>query len=295
TLGLSTLYYYSCERCGDLKKFRNCDGVDQEGPYESEANRRFIYASQVLGYRYEGMKKICAIMDFPPPVNINLYRAAVDKTHQATSDVSQINMRTAANQEAELTDSNDLTVSGDGTWQKRGYSSKNGVVTLVGVKTGKALDFEVMTTVCYGCSNYRGPTEGDKYEEWKKSHREECTVNHEGSSGLMEPVGMLRMFSRSEARNGVRYVRYVGDGDSKTYPTLVQNKPHGDTIPSKIECTGHVQKRMGTRLRALKKAMRGQKLSDGKTIGGAGRLTDKRIDQLSTYYGNAIRAAKDIK
>ncbi|KAK3926385.1 DNA polymerase III subunit alpha [Frankliniella fusca] len=51
---------------------------------------------------------------------------------------------------------------------------------------------------------------------------------------------------------------------------------------------------MGTRLRALKKAMRGQKLSVGKTIGGAGRLTDKRIDQLSTYYGNAIRAAKDI-
>ncbi|GFW55429.1 hypothetical protein TNCV_118131 [Trichonephila clavipes] len=30
-------------------------------------------------------------------------------------------------------------------------------------------------------------------------------------------------------------------------------------------------------------------LSDGKTIGGKGRLTDSLIDKLAHYYGNAIR------
>lgn len=62
-----------------------------------------------------------------------------------------------------------------------------------------------------------------------------------------------------------------------------------------IECTGHVQKRMGSQLRDLKKRLRGTKLKDGKTIGGRGRLTDKRIDSFATYYGNAIRSSSDVK
>ncbi|GFW62641.1 RNase H domain-containing protein [Trichonephila clavipes] len=47
---------------------------------------------------------------------------------------------------------------------------------------------------------------------------------------------------------------------------------------------------MGNRLRKLK-ALRGEKkVSDGKTIGGKGRLTDAIISKLTTFYGNAIRA-----
>ncbi|GFX95122.1 peptidase A2 domain-containing protein [Trichonephila clavipes] len=47
---------------------------------------------------------------------------------------------------------------------------------------------------------------------------------------------------------------------------------------------------MGNRLRKLK-ALRGEKkLSDGKTIGRKGRLTDAIISKLTTFYGNAIRA-----
>ncbi|GFV76649.1 hypothetical protein TNCV_4728691 [Trichonephila clavipes] len=38
---------------------------------------------------------------------------------------------------------------------------------------------------------------------------------------------------------------------------------------------------MGTRLRKLKLV---KKLSDGKTIGGKGRLTDSLIDKLAHYY-----------
>ncbi|GFX13318.1 hypothetical protein TNCV_2907411 [Trichonephila clavipes] len=46
---------------------------------------------------------------------------------------------------------------------------------------------------------------------------------------------------------------------------------------------------MGNRLRKLK-ALLGEKVSDGKTIGGKGRLTDAIISKLTTFYGNAIRA-----
>ncbi|GFW14789.1 uncharacterized protein TNCV_1562521 [Trichonephila clavipes] len=46
---------------------------------------------------------------------------------------------------------------------------------------------------------------------------------------------------------------------------------------------------MGARLRKLKTMNRDKKLSDGKSISGKNRLTDKFIDTITTYYGNAIR------
>ncbi|GFW32855.1 uncharacterized protein TNCV_1774231 [Trichonephila clavipes] len=52
---------------------------------------------------------------------------------------------------------------------------------------------------------------------------------------------------------------------------------------------------MGNRLRKLK-ALRGEKkVSDGKTIGGKGRLTDAIISKLTTFYGNAIRSYDPLR
>ena len=52
----------------------------------------------------------------------------------------------------------------------------------------------------------------------------------------------------------------------------------------KKECVGHVQKRVGNRLRKLKKSVRG--------LGGKGKLTEVMVDRLQNYYGIAIRANK---
>ncbi|GFV85102.1 uncharacterized protein TNCV_4171551 [Trichonephila clavipes] len=66
---------------------------------------------------------------------------------------------------------------------------------------------------------------------------------------------------------------------------------HGDDIVvSKIECVGHVQKRKGTGLRKLKQMS--SKLSDRKSIDEKGRLTERMIVLITTYYGNAIRQNK---
>lgn len=56
-----------------------------------------------------------------------------------------------------------------------------------------------------------------------------------------------------------------------------------------MECVGHIQKRMGSRLRKLCKDMKGVKLTDNKVIRGKGRLTDDTIEKLQNYYGLAIR------
>ncbi|GFT74208.1 uncharacterized protein TNCV_4081291 [Trichonephila clavipes] len=106
----------------------------------------------------------------------------------------------------------------------------------------------------------------------------------------MEVDGMLRIFNRSEKLHNLKYSNCIGDGDTKTFNALSENKPYGDDHHiQKIECVGHMQKRMGTRLRKLKLVYSKKKLSDDKTIGGKGRLTDSLIDKLSHYYGNTIR------
>ena len=57
----------------------------------------------------------------------------------------------------------------------------------------------------------------------------------------------------------------------------------------KWRCVGHVQKRLGSRLRSLKKRLGQTRLEDGKSIGGSGRLTKTTVDKLQVYYGKAIR------
>ena len=108
----------------------------------------------------------------------------------------------------------------------------------------------------------------------------------------MEGSSAVEIFSRSIEKNNQRYTRFTGDGDTNAYKSVYDSKPYPGINIEKIECVGHVQKRMGTRLRNLKKNLAGKKLKDGKGIGGKGRLTATQIDQIQTYYGNAIRGNK---
>ncbi|GFV94968.1 uncharacterized protein TNCV_1029661 [Trichonephila clavipes] len=56
---------------------------------------------------------------------------------------------------------------------------------------------------------------------------------------------------------------------------------YGKNTVAKYECIGHIQKRVGTKLRKLK--------SKRKDLGGRGKQTDAFIDKLQNYYGIAIR------
>jgi hypothetical protein len=183
-------------------------------------------------------------------------------------------------------------ISIDGTWQKRGYSSHNGVVTAISLDTKKCLDVEVLSDKCQQCLKWSKKQNDPKYQEWKANHQ--CKINHTGSSGSMETAGALRIFERSRATRGLKYKDMLGDGDSSTYSTILESKPYGeDCIPNKLECIGHVQKRVGSRLRKLKSSNKGRKLSDGKGISGKGRLTTGKMDVLQNYYGLAIRENLD--
>ena len=105
----------------------------------------------------------------------------------------------------------------------------------------------------------------------------------------METAAVRSLWARSEAARDLRYTTYIGDGDSKGYNAVVDDKPYGEVPVIKEECVGHVQKRLGKGLRDLKQRLGKDKLADGKSISGKGRLTDKLIDSLQNFSGMAIR------
>ncbi|GFX36946.1 uncharacterized protein TNCV_1174481 [Trichonephila clavipes] len=110
--------------------------------------------------------------------------------------------------------------------------------------------------------------------------REHVCSNYKGSSGNMKAVGAFRIFERSLIKRDLQYTEYYGDGDSKGF--LQVKDIYGENSVTKLECIGHIQKRVNLRLRKLKKNTKG--------LGGKGKLTDKFIDKLQNYYGIVIRS-----
>lgn len=292
--GLNSVFSITCLSCGWNVELRNGEKIGKDQKV-AEINRRSVFAFKTLGLGHSALKQFCALMDLPPPVSAPSFGASVDQMELASQSVAQESMMRAAAEEEEKTGNNKVTVSGDGTWHKRGFTSVHGVVSLIGLLTGKVIDFIVLSLVCKICDLFPGPKTGQAFQEHRDQHKERCTRNHEGSSGKMEADGVLAMFQRSVASRGLIYEQYIGDGDSKAFLSVSKDQPYGDQVViKKLECTAHVKKRMGTRLRNLKKSYAGKKLSDGKSLSGKGRLTDKIIDEISYYYGVAIKTSKTV-
>lgn len=173
-------------------------------------------------------------------------------------------------------------VSCDGTWQKRGYSSQNGCVIIMSIDTGKVLDVEPLTKVCKQCQLYSHfDKDSEEYRRWRAEHNN-CKANYKVSAPAMESEVAHRISRRSVTTHKLRYTVLYSDGDSKSY-NQVKDVYSADGIQVvKRECIGHVQKRVGTAFRKLKKETPG--------LGGKGKLTDAMIDRLQNYYGIAIRS-----
>ncbi|CAB3982713.1 Hypothetical predicted protein [Paramuricea clavata] len=250
-----------------------------------EVNSRMVSFVRGIGKGYTALEIFSKHLNSPPPMTAANYGK---RQHAASKAVATESMEAAA--QDVLKEGRDCAVSFDGTWQRRGHASHHGVISAISVDTGKCVDVEILSNICKGCQHWeKADKNSDKYLQWKADHK--CSSNHVGSAGAMESVGALRIFTRSETTRDLRYTKYLGDGDSSSFKTVSESKPYED-IDNKLECVGHIQKRVGTRLRNLRKDYKGKKLSDNKGISGAGRLTIQRIDTLQNFYGMAIRQNK---
>ena len=116
-------------------------------------------------------------------------------------------------------------VSFDGTWQKRGHASLNGVVTAIRYN-GKCLDYHVLSKYCRGCRTWENKKGTAEYNKWKVTHV--CQLNHSRSSGAMEAAGAVQIFSQSVEINKLIYHEYFGDGDTSSFKEVIDAKPYAE-------------------------------------------------------------------
>ena len=78
-------------------------------------------------------------------------------------------MISASNEIEGIRDENricNITVSCDGTSQKKGHNSLNGIVAVISFDTGKCIDYRIRTKNCGTCQSWEGRENSDEYEEF---------------------------------------------------------------------------------------------------------------------------------
>ena len=90
----------------------------------------------------------------------------------------------------------------------------------------------------------------------------------------------------------IEYCQFVVDGDTHSYGKARDRlaEAFGEKyIVVKEECVGNVQNRLGSGLREMKQKLKVIKLTDGNVIGEKQKLTDKAINKMQNYFGEAVR------
>ena len=90
-----------------------------------------------------------------------------------------------------------ITRSPDGTWQKRGFQSLNGAVTIIATDSGKCVDYKVKSKSCQKCKYYEKSKHSnfEQYEYLMAQH--DCQINHIGSSDKLESDAVVEWFKES--------------------------------------------------------------------------------------------------
>ena len=261
-MGFASLLVLKCEnqKCKFYEKFYSSSKI--EGSQAFKVNRRIVLATKNNGISHQALPKFTCVMNMPPPVNEHSYRDHVAVVRSAAQAVRKQSMANAVKEvktfyEPQDDGKFDIAVSRYGTWRKRGYSSSYGVVTALSTITGNVLGVEVMSKNCKECTGWRSKEGTQEFQDWWEGHQHLCEANFLGSSGSMDASGLLAIFERSVENSyySVCYTEFLGDGDGKGHKLIVQEAVYGDKEVRKLECVGHVQKRLGSWLRSLKKRL----------------------------------------
>ena len=179
-----------------------------------------VVAFREIGKGHSSMLAFTQAMNMPPPVAVSSNKNINKLLLESYKAVSQESQKFAAIQTRKAigcVDENpvECQVSVDGTWQKRGFSSLNGIVTIMCKDSSKCIDRVVMSKSCKACIHWKSKRGTIEHERWQMQH--ECRINHIGSSGAMECTGAIEAFKCFVPFFNLKYTGYLGDGDTKSF------------------------------------------------------------------------------
>ncbi|GFV94393.1 uncharacterized protein TNCV_3352311 [Trichonephila clavipes] len=139
--GLATSVSATCKYCGSGHTLMISNTVSDG----YEVNLRFVYGMRCIGI---GKSAFCALMNLPPPpAKFERLYTPIFKALETVSSRSMVNSVNEAVIENEH--NKNIAIALDGTWQKRGHTSKNGVVTATSLDNGKVIDFECLFKILF--------------------------------------------------------------------------------------------------------------------------------------------------
>ena len=170
--GLATKCKMLCGNCTYEKIFWSSQKAERCRAFD--INQRTIYAMRSIGVGLAGTKTVLSLMNLPP-VKCAAYNKLQKKIHLSVKEVATEVMQGAVEEIREGASDDEITdvsISCDGTWQKRGFTSLNGAVIIMSTDTGKVLDVEVMSRYCNTCVIHEKLrlTDPAKYEQYQLSH-----------------------------------------------------------------------------------------------------------------------------
>ena len=224
--GLASNLVIICE-CGyendfyTLQTVNKCSLKQSMNPFA--VNLRAVYGMRTIGADHASLEKLCVFFNMPKPMTVKNFTNISNSSHRAAKVVAQRSMSTSCEWTScvqyETFTKLDIGVSVDGTWQRRGFTSLNGVLVVMSIDSGKIVGIEPMSRYCRECAIHTRRLQ-DKPEElanWKIHHKEHCKLTHDGTAPSMELEGAKRIFGRSIDKHNARYTGFYGDGDSKAY------------------------------------------------------------------------------
>jgi len=248
--GMASIIAYQCTGCGDQISFATSTKVTSpEGNKYWSCNLAAVWGQMATGGGYNKLEESMSVLGLPV-MSKKLFINTEKLIGKWWWNLLEESMQAAGKMERELAIQQGsfhqgvpaITVIVDAGWSKRThkhtYNALSGVGVIFGKQTGKLLYLGVRNKFCAAC------TKGTKHT---------CFKNWKEASSSMETDIILTGFKAAEKQHGVRYIKFIGDGDSSVYPTLVAGVPGWGYAITKQECSNHALKCYRTSLEQLVK------------------------------------------
>lgn len=240
--GFNSVLTFKCSKC--------CYGARTETSPSSatmpDINYNAVLGSTLAGIGFSQLQEVFANMDIPcmsqPTYDVKQTRVFQDMSatvkHCMMEAVEEEKLAAIQSNNVDENGTPLVTVVVDGTWSKRSYgtnySALSGGAAIISADTKKVLWAGVKNKYCQICSL------AETKQTEARDHN--CYKNYKGSSTGMESELILDGFAKSEAEYGIRYSKFIGDGDSSTHKKLLEARiyKNPDIKIEKIECVLHL-------------------------------------------------------
>lgn len=188
--GYANFFIVQCKDCDFNKTFDTSDRVSlsEDGSTRSsyDVNRRMVQRFPTIGKGHRGMESFSMSWNMKP-MNRNAYRCHINNMYKryvktATESLEKARKEVCKaytiinNTPLDEPGPINIFVSYDGSWQKRGFTSKNGVGCCIDVVTGLVIDYEVLSKYCKSCDAIKKNLgKGTiNFRAWYRRHKPNC-------------------------------------------------------------------------------------------------------------------------